>query len=380
MTSDNSAIKEILHHRAETYFACALHAIDQARFSVDIESYIFSANDNIARRMSRALINAAQKGVRVRLIVDGAGIDDAFLDTAKQLREAGVKVRIYHPFPWHLKFWPMAVNVSQGVQKFWYLANSANKRNHRKTILVDNQSLLLGSFNITQDHFLEEHKGKGWRDTGIEIHGADTLEVSKAFNRIWYRWRRFPKNLTPSPSPLFVLNHTRRLRKQLRTGLFQRIDQASNRIWITNAYFVPDAKVIKHLIHASKRGVEVRVLVPHRSDISFIPWITRNFYEMLLDANIRIFEYLPGMHHAKTLIIDDWGTVGSSNFNRRSFAHDLEVDYVLQNTESLKELEGAFIKDLSESEEQTIKTVIKQHPRWQRVMGAFILILLGYWV
>lgn len=375
----NQPTQEIIHHRAESYFESVLEGINQAQIKIDFESYIF-ASDAIASTLSEALIKAANRGVYVRLIIDGAGIEDEFIETIGRLRGHGVRVKIFHPFPWHWRFWPLAIDMSRGIQKFWYLITSINKRNHRKIIVIDKRQVWLGSFNVTQKHFDHSHGGENWRDTGVELREIDTSEINQAFDKLWYRWRKLPrKSRIPAGSP-FRLNHTRGLRKRNRATLLSRLDEAKHRIWITNAYFVPDSQLIKKLIYASQRNVEVRLLVPYHSDVTFIPWITRHFYRQLLESGIRIFEYQPGMLHSKTLIVDDWATIGSSNFNRRSLFHDLEVDYVLQREESLKELEQAFIEDLKVSSEQILESSLRRHPLWQRIVGSLLLVLLGYWI
>src|SRR5690606_9536069 len=123
----------------------------------------------------------------------------------------------------------------------------------------------------------------------------------------------------------------------------------------TNAYFVPDKKLLNALIYASYRKVDVRILLPETSDIFFIPWASSYFYGQLLKAGVRIFEYQNRMLHAKTIINDDWASIGSSNLNSRSLHHDLELDYSLQLGSSKASLMKDFLNDLKNTEELDIR-------------------------
>lgn len=380
MTHQN-ILNETIYHEANSYFRDLIHGINQAQHSVVLESYIFSAS-HLADQIVDALINASQRGVQVRVLVDGFGIDDSFHAYALKLRKAGPQVRIYHPVPWDLRYWPMAITPSRGFKKYWYLFTSINKRNHRKILFVDNRYAWLGSFNISACHLPHDDGGQNWRDTAVSVHLKNGKEVEAALNRTWYRWRWYKRRKyqrTPVSISPFIFNYSRKLRKLSRQNLLSKIDRAQERIWITNAYFVPDAKLLNALMSASHRQVDVRIIIPGESDITFIPWISSNFYAALIEAGARIFEYQNRILHAKTLIIDDWVSIGSSNFNRRSLFHDLEVDYVLQHRHSIQTLEQLFIEDVKQSREHK-KEDAYARPRWQRLLGSLLLGILGYWI
>ena len=144
---------------------------------------------------------------------------------------------------------------------------------------------------------------------------------------------------------------TRKLRFSANMSLLRRIARAERRIWITSAYFVPRTLVTLALKSAASRGVDVRVLVPQVSDVFFVPWLTRLYSVFLISFGVRFFEYVPSVLHAKSAIIDDWTFVGSSNFNHRSFIHDLELDVVLSRPESINAMAAQFEKDCRLSSE-----------------------------
>jgi len=376
----NNKPKECIYCQADAYFDSVLQAINKAKTHIDMEVYIFDI-DPIGTLISQALIQAAQRGVHVRLLVDGMGSSLDFIPVAKQLKAAGALVRIHRPLPWHFKLWALSLSSIKGLQKFWYLLTYINQRNHRKLLIVDHSAIWLGSINISQRHFTRDQGGENWRDTAIALHNIDTSTVQSVYNLNWSKRKRKTKNrLTKQlPSTPFLLNFTRTLRRLKRKDLLSRISSSQNVIWITNAYFVPDSRLLSALISASKKGVDVRIVLPHQSDVFFMPWVTSFFYEQLLKANVRIYEYQSGILHAKTLIIDNWGSIGSSNLNQRSLLHDLEIDYALQSNESIKQLAHDFLNDLKKSEELS-QTELNTKKPWQRYLGGLILLLFSYWL
>jgi cardiolipin synthase A/B len=135
---------------------------------------------------------------------------------------------------------------------------------------------------------------------------------------------------------------------------------------------------LKNLIDAAQRGVDVRILLPKRSDIFILPWTSATFYFHLVKSGVRIFEYLPSMLHAKTLIIDDWVSVGSSNLNHRSLLHDLEVDVNIRLPASKEIIMEQFINDLRHSVEVELDSWQKR-PYYQRIIGP-LLLYIKYWI
>lgn len=376
----NDITNECIYTQASAYFDSVLQAIGQAKRHIDMEVYIFKV-DLIGKRIATALIAAAQRGVYVRILVDGMGIDLDFLSVAQKLKEAGVVIRIHRPLPWHFKFWALSLSSTNRFQKFWYLLSYINQRNHRKLLIVDHHSIWLGSINISQKHLLPNQGGEHWRDTAISIHNMNTQPLNSALNLSWgskkhKAKKKLARQLSNTP---FSLNFTRQLRFIKRNNLISRIATAHDNIWITNAYFLPDSKFLGALIAASKRGVDVRILLPRKSDIFFMPWIASCFYGELLDAKVRIYEYQTGILHAKTLVIDNWGSIGSSNLNQRSLRHDLEIDYALQLSSSTEQLTHDFLSDLNHSKELNNTGLYTKKP-WQRYLGGLILILFSYWL
>jgi cardiolipin synthase len=148
---------------------------------------------------------------------------------------------------------------------------------------------------------------------------------------------------------------------------------AQRRIWIENAYFVPDGSLLRALSAAAESGVDVAIIVPAVSDVVFIPWVTTAFHDGLLRAGVRIFEYTKGMMHAKTILVDDWGLVGSSNLNHRSLLHDLEVDVVLADESASRSLHDQFLIDCTHARQVTLESW-RERPCLERYVGRLLLL------
>lgn len=349
---------EKIYTDGDEFFNSLLCAIRAARESIELEAYIFEA-DQLGNRIVFELKNAAARGVCVRVIVDGWGSPGWRRFFGEELRQAKVQFKIYHELPWERLLYRRAAGKCRLTLHalLWRM----NKRNHRKVCIIDGHSAWLGSMNITARH-LHSLKGKeAWRDTAICVVGEEVKRLVHSFNSCWSTRERYEtwleerklRRLGPTVTKLVRLNSTRRLRRENYRELILRIATAKQEVLITTAYFVPKGSLLRVLFSAARRGVDVRVLVSRKSDVFFMPWAASAFYYSLLQHQVRIFEYLPRILHAKTLLIDDWAVVGSSNLNHRSLVHDLEVDAVVSSREEHAKLRQQFFADLTEAEEVT---------------------------
>ena len=394
--------KEQLFFNGYDYFTALLDSIKKATDCVDLETYIF-LQDSLGKKIIDALRHAAQKKVKVRLLIDGAGTPNWDRNISEQLEREGIQNRVFHPLPWRSWQWSLAKINASFLRKFMYLLFHFNSRNHRKTCIIDNKKVFIGSFNIRGDYF-DAKQQETWRDTGICLHHVDLTAINNAFLSAWdhssikkrlklifkifqgviNRKRRQLAECAElwqqqhDTDSIIRLNHTWQWRHFLYKNLLQKIQSAKKKIWITNAYFVPDNFLLRRLRTAAQRGLDVRILLPKNADIPFMPWASSFFYQNLLKSGVRIFEYLPKLLHAKTVIIDDWMLVGSSNLNHRSLLHDLEVDVNVQTEESKRALEAQFLNDL-QSAEEILLTNWQKRPLWQKIIGRLVL-YLKYWL
>jgi cardiolipin synthase len=370
--------KEEVFFKAEPFFSDLEKGIASAESSVELETYIFN-NDELGCRIAEQLKAAAARGVHVRVMVDGFGSPHWAQHFLSNLTKAGVEARVYHPTP--LSALSPYFEQYPSVIKFFKRASTINHRDHRKVCIVDGRRAWTGGMNISASHIL-------FRDTGVFIEGSRVQALLYAFRQAWQkawsprqvfhpkrRWRTLRRWITLS----FVrINANRKTRRRTYNDLLQRIASANTRIWITNAYFVPPQRLRKALQEASKRGVDVRVLIPRKPDIYFIRWVASALYFGLITAGVKIFEFLPATLHAKTLIIDEWATIGSTNLNHRSIIHDLEVDVVLTTTKSIEALANQFADDLKESKEISIQDWKRRS--WGERLAGRLLLLFRYWI
>jgi len=270
----------------------------------------------------------------------------------------------------------------RSLRRILFLLKKANKRNHRKVILIDRHKSFLGSLNISQVHTKEFMGAKAWRDTGIQVTGGPLHHLRRAWLDAWVTARMEKLHLRHRLGRIRVrqkvdealrLNSTIYWRYFLLRDLNRRMRLAEKRILITNAYFVPRRSVLRSLIKAAQRGVEVGLCLPEQTDVLPVRWASRSLYSRLLRAGVRIYEYQPQMMHAKTLIIDDWATVGSHNLNHRSLTHDLEVEVVLVQPDRVRELSQQWQRDIQHSSEITL-SVLGKMTLWSRSMAR-----LAYW-
>lgn len=383
---------EKLYFDGDSYFDAVLKGIAAAQKSIELETYIFQP-DALGRKIEHALIEASQRGILVRLLVDGIGAAGWIDRRLPRLAESGAEVRVYHPLKaanlWNRLLRDMGIR-RRPPRRGSALLSRLNRRTHRKICVIDGQRAWVGSLNIAACHSKVLFGNDAWRDTGVLIEGDFIQELRYSFDYIWTRShgvdgrRRWAERLTQKkskshPHPLLRLNHTTRLRWRNYFQLISRLRRAEKRIWITNAYLAPSPSIIRQLANAAARGVDVRILVPRKSDVFFMPWVARAHYEMLQSTGIRIFEYLPRFIHAKSLLIDDWATVGTSNMNRRSIRHDFEVDVILSHKTSLVELEEQFLKD-AQSSEELHAPASGLHGFLSRNLGRAIIFLFKHWI
>lgn len=375
-----SPAQETIFLHGEDYFSALLLDIANATIRIDLETYIFH-HDPLGLKIANALAQAAQRGVRVRVLVDGAGTPswEVFIGT---LKSTGIETRVFHPIPWRFWQWQHSIVKLPFLLKTAYLFSRVNKRNHRKVCIIDRKFVYVGSANISECHLSSQQGGKDWRDTIVRISNTDISILEAAFEEAWNHMpiqERLHNLIEPiNRQAIFRLNNTRHRRRVLYKNLLHRLGKCKTRVWITNAYFVPDNFLLKKLHDLAQSGIDVRIVLPQKADIFMMTWASSAFYERLLKSGVRIFEYIPSMLHAKSLILDNWFIVGSSNLNHRSLLHDLEVDVDIRSPESKRILENQFLADLAQSKEIDLKSWRKR--LWfQKAIGR-LLLYVKFWI
>lgn len=356
------------------YFSTLINDIHHAKHTIDLEVYRF-AKDDLGQKIASALIAASSRGVAVRLLVDGVGSPLMAGGFVRRLELAGIDVRVYHPLPWGFWQWKQFKVSKSFFGKLCHAMMNMNSRNHRKMSIIDGHILYIGSYNVHQCHLPSTSGGHQWRDTAIRMKGTDTSDALSAFDNAWDHG--FFAQDSVSNQGHLRFNNTRSKRRRNYKSLLKNIARAQNRIWITNAYFVPDRFLMKKLSDAAAQGIDVRILLPKKSDVAVMPFASMMFYEQLIKKGVRIFEYLPSMLHAKSLIIDEIVLIGTSNLNHRSLLHDLEVDVVLRTQQARSTMQDRFLEDLKVSQE----VMIDQLPcrvLYRRLLGHLCLVMRYY--
>jgi cardiolipin synthase len=362
-------------HEGDRFLAALEGAIRAATRSIDLESYIF-AWDRAGQRVFGVLAEAAQRGVVVRLIIDGIG-SSAWSGRLRQEAAArGLQLKVFHELPWNR--WWRGKKLAKSRGSLSRIIQRINNRNHRKVCIIDGVAAFVGSINIIEYHFASYVGEVAWRDTGVRVAGPEVAVLTASFNDLWYRPAQSLKALKRRrrvilSGALVKLNLRRSQRRENYLDLLVRIIGAKRRIYIENAYFVPDGSLLRALTAAAESGVDVAIMVPAVSDVVFIPWVTSAFHDGLLRAGVRIFEYTKGMLHAKTILVDDWALVGSSNLNHRSLLHDLEADVVLADEAASRALHDQFLVDCAHARQVTLESW-RERPFLERYIGRMLLL------
>ena len=339
----------LLKDGAHTYPAM-LAAIRAARESINLETYIFS-DDAPGCTFAKALIARRRAGVQVNVIYDSFGshaTPEAFFD---MMRAAGVRVLEFNPLaPW------------QG-RTGW----APDHRDHRKLLIVDGRMAFTGGMNISGTFFggsgsLRERRFDPRftsRDTDVEVEGPAASAFQRLFLTTWRTQHGAPLNPVDYFPVLFdrgsdivrVLGSVPEQSTVIYLTLVSVVNNAESSIYMTDAYFAPDAQMLEALEGAARRGVDVRLLVPGKTNEPFIGPATRSHYSELLRAGVKIYQWRGKMLHAKTASIDGvWSTVGSSNLDWWSIARNNEINLVILNTGFAEQMNLMFFNDLEDSD------------------------------
>ena len=319
-------------------------AIDGAAKDVLLESYIFK-DDATGRSLLESLARAAARGVTVRVLADAIGSIATRRDFWKEMRDRGIEVRLFNPLFPHLLLQPF--------------------RDHRKILVVDESTAFTGGMNIGDEYGSSTLSAQGgpWRDTHVRVEGPAAWAMAIVFTEAWHAAGGTAirlDSLAPVEGgvPILVLD-SRPFRGtgEMASTLAAIVAAARSRIWITNAYFAPRWRAVEALGAAAGRGVDVRLLLPGRSDVPLVRHAGHGYFGAMLRRGVRVFEYQRAILHAKTAVADDFlSLTGSSNLDFRSFHFNAECNVLMLDSETGRTFAAAFEADLKESAEITSET------------------------
>ena len=359
-------------------------AIQGARYHVNLETYIFEA-DEVGRALADLLMRKKAAGVTVNLVYDGVGSMDTPKEFFDRLRAAGINVLEFNP-----------INPARARGEW-----DINQRDHRKILVVDGRIAFTGGVNISKVYgkssFLQSKRREpppkdareaAWRDTHMQIEGPVVAEFQKLFLDTWQRKTGtalphadyFPP-LKPAGNALVraIGSTPDNADFAVYKTYISAFAHADKYIHLTTAYFVPDRQVVQSMIDAARRGVDVRIIFPSFSDVGVMLHAGRSYYDELLAAGIKVYERKTAMLHAKTAVIDGvWSTIGSTNIDMRSFLHNDEVNAVILSAEFAERMEVLFQRDLRESVEITAEQWSRRGLRSR--MREWAVRMFEYWL
>jgi len=352
MTRGNSA--ELLIN-GEATFDSIFAGISQAKDYVLVQFYMFH-DDGLGRQMQQALIERAKAGVRVYMLYDeigSKGLPKEYLDA---LRAVGVQVSSFKP--------------TQGMHNRFQL----NFRNHRKMVVVDGVNGWVGGHNVGDEYMGRDPDFSPWRDTHVRLEGPVVTQLQAIIVGDWY-WatRELPKvSWQPRPAEgcdveAMIIPSAPTQRLETAGLLFvTALHSARERIWLSAPYFVPDEAVMKALELAALRGVDVRIITTGKGDSLPVFLAALHYIDQLRGLGIRFYAYQPGFLHEKVMLVDDdVSTVGTANFDNRSFRLNFEVTALIADQEFAKEMQAMFERDFAHSEPIAIEA-LDHKPFWWR--------------
>lgn len=321
--------------------------IQRAKEHIHFEYFIIK-DDQIGNEIRRLLIEKARQGVKVRIIYDAVGsfrLSNYYIDS---LKKAGVEVYPFFPVVFPL------------------FSRDLNYRNHRKIVVVDGVVGFVGGLNIGDEYLGKSDRFHFWRDTHLEIKGEAVYALQTIFLNDWNFVSKqviegadyFPEHEVDRQSLMQVVASGPDSEWQsILQAIYKMMASATDKIWVTTPYLVPEDSLMMGLKTAALSGIDVRIIIPSQPDHFFVYWASQSNIETLLEAGVKIYQYKNGFIHSKIIIVDRLSaTVGTTNLDIRSLEINFEVNAFIYDVPTIIRLEEDFVKDLEECNEYVLET------------------------
>ncbi len=342
-------------------FQQLLEDIKGAKKSINVMFFIIK-NDFVGKALVEALAQKAVSGVEVRLLVDALGSRFVTRAMLREFTKAGGK---------HALFFPPMIKI---------INKRLNYRNHRKLVVIDDNIGYVGGFNIAKEYLGLKKKFGYWRDTHLRVVGGSVQDMNYRFLLDWRFASKEKMNIsdaffepaTPAGAigMQIVSSGPDSDKQQVKRAFMKMITSATKNIYIQTPYFVPDQSILESLKMASQSGVDVRIMIPCKPDHMFVYWATYSFIGEMLKDGVRVYIYENGFLHAKTMTVDgEVSTVGSTNFDNRSFKLNFEANAFVYDAHLTKNLEKIFKGDLKHCKQLTWEEYLSR-PLWIRIKEA----------
>lgn len=322
------------------FFESLFHDIQQATDHIHILFYIVK-DDNIGSRLLEILEDKAKEGVQVRLLVDRIG-SSLKKKSIEDLKKVGISFAYSHP------------------PKLPYLFFTLNRRNHRKVTVIDGKIGYVGGYNIGDEYLGRDPKFGFWRDFHLRIAGDGAQDLQEQFLQDWMvatkeqlKEERYYPHLPKGKIALRILPTDGVF---LEDTFLDLIRQAKHTITIGSPYFIPGKAIQGELMAASKRGVDVRLIVPKKGDHPLVKEAAFPYFKELLESGVDIYRFYRGFYHTKTIVIDDQVCdIGTANFDKRSFHINHEINCLIYDSEFIRGVVNEMDYDISISDRLTLK-------------------------
>ena len=345
----------------EATFDALFDSVRNAKDHIHLQFFIFE-DDRISNELRALLILKAKEGVRVRMIYDYWGSFELSKKYLNSLTNAGVYVHPFLPFRWQIS-----------------RTNKINYRNHRKVVVIDGKEGFIGGLNVADRYRYGNQLGI-WRDTFIKVRGSAVQGLQQLFINDWFFVdRKLIEGSEYFPIPeVFDKNLVQIVSSgpdsdwpAIMHGIASAIMSASKSIYIHSPYFMPTDEIASCIQMAALAGIDVRLMIPVKSDSHFSDASTASYLEKTLEAGVRVYRYSQGFLHSKAIVIDNFiSIVGSSNMDERSFGQNFEANAFIYSADTAKELKDLFLNDIQKCEELTIEAWTKRTRR-QKMKESF---------
>jgi cardiolipin synthase len=334
-----------IFNNGEEFYPVMLDAIRAAEMSINIEAYIYW-DGRIGKQFAAALAERAKAGVVVKILLDAVGSASIGEDILKTLESGGCQVAWYNPI-------------------HWYSIGRFNNRTHRKSLIIDGELAFTGGAGIADQWQGHAQDPDHWRDMQIRVEGPAVTPLQTGFAD---NWLTTTGELITGPQYYHAVDRTGPLvaatiisspevgASTVRVMYYLSIVCARKTVYIANPYFVPDEAAVEALVDAQNRGVDVRIMVSGaHNDNWFARQNSIRLYGRLLEAGVQILEFNPTMLHHKTMVVDaHWATVGTTNFDNRSFAHNEENNVCVYDRTWAQRLHAIFLQDQARCDRVTL--------------------------
>ncbi|CCK06133.1 MULTISPECIES: cardiolipin synthase ClsB [Cronobacter] len=360
-----------LLENGDQFYPAVFDAIDKARSKVILETFIWF-DDNVGRQLHDVILNAAQRGVSIEVLLDGYGSPDLSDEFVGTLTSAGVMFRYYDPRP---RTMGMRTNVF--------------RRMHRKIVVIDGEVAFVGGINYSAEH-MSDYGPEAKQDYAVRVEGPVVQDIyhfvlsnlgEERVSRWWQRhYQQAVENTTPGEAQaLFVWRDNNDHRDDIERHYLKMLANAKKEVIIANAYFFPGYRLLHAMRNAARRGVKVKLIVQGEPDMPIVKVGARLLYNYLVKGGVEVYEYLRRPLHGKVALMDDhWATVGSSNLDPLSLSLNLEANLIIHDTQFNQTLRDNLTRLIREDCKQVDESMMPKRTWWNLAKSVIVFHFLRH--